>query len=352
MKKLTLVLSAWLLASSLFFASCGDDDNETLKEEFASGVVVVNEGNFSDGDGTLSFYNPESKTVTQDLFGSKNNGVKILSIIQSITIDNDLAYIVANTGNRLEVVNATSFVSEYTLSDLEMPRYFTVVGGKGYLTEWVSYSDPGRVSVVNLTTHEVETTITTGYGAENIIAAGGKLYVSNNFESTVSVIDPADNEVIKTIEVGSSPGEFVVDKDSKLWVICGGGYGEDGPLNDGSFQRINTSTDEVDKTVELNKNVSGRVAINKTRDGIFYFSGKSIYELSTTATEAPSAALVTQADAVGFYGIGFDTENEIIYVGDNRGFIGNGTVYRYQKSGALIGSFTSGRGPNGFIFRQ
>jgi YVTN family beta-propeller protein len=253
----------------------------------------------------------------------------------------------------VEVVNANTFVSEYTLNDVKLPRFFTTFNGKGYLTEWVSFTGKGRVSVVNLQSHTVETTITTDVGADGIVAAGGKLFVSNNFTNTVSVINPSNNEVTKEIEVEGSPAGFVTDKDNKIWVVCTGGSDANyNPLNDGTLHRINPATSEVDKTIELNLNVSGRITINKLRDVIYYFKGKKIYQVSITATTASQDALINETNAVGFYGIGFDTKNEIIYAADAKGFaVGNGVVYRYSKDGTFIDSFDSGRGPNGFIFR-
>lgn len=346
MKKLKSLLRYFLLAGVLIFTSCDDDDKEA-KIEFPSGVFVVNEGNFTEADGTVSHFNWDNGDVTQDLFGTANNKEALGSVVQSMTIDNDLAYIVVNNSNKVEVVNATTFVSEYTLDGLALPRQFITYNGKGYLTEWVGFTDPGRVAVINLESHAIETTITTESGAENIIASNGKLYVSNNFTNTVSVINPSTNQVIETIEVASAPGAFAIDKDNKLWVVCGGAY----QGNDGAFYRINTTTDEVEESIELNVNVDSKMVINKSKDRIYFYKGKNIYELPVTATEAPAEPFITENGAVGFYGIGFDTEHEIIYAADSKAFAGNGTVYRYSKNGTAIDNFTAGRGPNGFVFR-
>jgi YVTN family beta-propeller protein len=351
MKKLRSVLSLVALSAAIVFTSCDKDDDKP-EGEFASGVFVVNEGNFTEADGTISFFDPSSKTVKEDLFGSINDGRALGSVVQSVKVDGDLAYIVVNNSNKVEVVNANTFVSEYTLEDVKLPRYFTTFNGKGYLTEWVSFSDPGRVAVINLNNHSIETTITTDFGAENIIAANGKLFVSNNFTNTVSIIDPVSNEVIDAVEVGNGPGEFAIDKENKLWVICGGGYDMDyNPLNDGALYRINTTTNEVDKTILLNTNVSSKMVMNKSRDVFYYYKGKNIYDIFIADETASGEALIAGTDVVGFYGIGFDAKNEIIYAADAKGFSGNGIVYRYQTDGTLIDTFDAGRGPNGFVFK-
>jgi YVTN family beta-propeller protein len=351
MKKLKFYALILVTIISVSFSSCDDDDNQP-KGKFEEGVLVVNEGNFQDANGTISHISPDG-TVTQDLFGTVNSGLALGDVVQSISIDNDLAYIVVNNSNKIEVVNANTFVSAYTLKDLALPRYFTTFDGKGYLTEWVSYSDPGRVSIVDLNAHEVTESITTDFGAENIIAHQGKLYVSNNFTNTVSVIDPVGKEVIKTIEVGNSPGAFLVDKQNMLWVICGGAFqAENGELVQlDPAKSDDEATNSVLKTVELHANVSSKAAINKAKDKIFYYKGNSVYALSTSDTEAPASALFTETQASSFYGIGIDPENDVLYMADSKSFAGNGTIYRYNLSGTAMDDFSAGVGPNGFEFR-
>lgn len=326
--------------------SCNKDDPKP-KGEFSTGVIIVNEGSFKKADGTIGHFNPSTLEVKQDIFGLKNNGKALGDIVQSLTIDGDLAYIVVNNSNTLEVVNSNTFVAEYTLANVKLPRYFAVYKGKGYLTEWVSFTDPGRVSVINLQDRKIETTITTDFGAEGIIAVDKSIYVSNNFTNTVSVINPADNTVKETIEVGSSPGEFVLDADNKLWVICGGDYG----LDNASLYKINPATNKVETSLQLTISTSSHLALNKAKNQLFFTSGKNIYRINTQNPAVPSVAFITANDAVQVYGIGVDPQTDIIYVADAKGFQGNGLVFRYKSDGTVMDTFIAGKGPNGFVFR-
>jgi hypothetical protein len=123
------------------------------------------------------------------------------------------------------------------------------------------------------------------------------------------------------------------------------------PLNDGALYRINTSTDVVEKVVPLQTNVSGKIAINKSGDVIYYMKGKNIFALSVESATAPAQALIAESQATGFYGIAFNPAEEILYVADAKGFASNGTVYRYRADGTLVNTFTAGRGTNGFAFK-
>jgi len=347
-----------LCAVYCFMLSSCDDENNQPAGEFEKGVFVINEGNYLDADGTVSFIDPDDASVKQDLFGSVNNGLALGDVVQSMTIEGDFSYIVVNNSNKIEVVNANTFESIHTIQGLSLPRYFATLDGKGYVTEWVSYTDPGRVTIIDLENHTSGESITVGYGAENILAHDGLLYVSNNFSNTVSVIDPTEEKVIKTIEVGNSPGTLLLDSQEMVWVMCGGGYDlEFNPLNDGKLVRLDPekSQDElavsVVLSIDLGTNLTPKAAINKAMDRIFYYNGNSVYNLSTSSHAAPASPLFTEANATGFYGIGVDPQNDLLYLADAKNFAGNGTVYRYTLSGEPVDNKVAGRGPNGFVFK-
>lgn len=351
MKHLKTITSKLLLAFAIpfFLISCGDDE-PVSKGAYENGVLILNEGNFGNGNGSISHFEVGTTTVTNNVFQTITEA-PLGDVAQSIFVDADKAYLVVNNSNKVEVVNSNTFKLDFTI-DAALPRYMTSFSGKGYLTEWVSFSDPGRVSVINLSTGASESTITTGFGAENIIVANGNIYVSNNFQSDVSVINPATNQVTATINLTNAPGGFVIDKNDALWVICGGGYDANfSPLNNGAFYKINTSDNSINSTIALEANVPVKIAINNAKDAIYYYSGSEVFKLGINDSAKPANAFITESTAVSFYGIGVNPSNDNIYVGDSKGFQANGAVYRYKSDGTSIDNFTVGIGPNGFAFR-
>ena len=151
---ISLLISVLLLT----LAACKKDE-PTPKGEFSTGVLVVNEGNFGNSDGSLSFYNTTTRVVQQNIFGLKNKGLALGDVVQSVRVESNLAFIVVNNSNKMVVTDANTMVSQYTITGLSLPRYFTTLNGKGYLTEWINFSDTGRVAVINLESKKVETTI-------------------------------------------------------------------------------------------------------------------------------------------------------------------------------------------------
>lgn len=343
-----------LVFFSVVITSCDNDDSGP-KGQFANGVFVLNEGAFGSGNGTISHYS-SSGVVTQDLFGTVNNGKALGDVVQSMTIEDNTGYIIVNNDNKIEVVDAYTFTSQATIKDLALPRYMVIDDDRdlGYITEWVSFTDPGRVRVINLKDNSLTTSITTESGAENLLLEDDLLYVSNNFTNTVSVIDTKTNAVIKTIEVAWAPGQLLEDAQDRIWVVCGGSWGG----NDGALVQIDPSkSDEPDaesvvKTIELSMNISSKAVISNDGNDIFYFAGKSVYKVSSAATSAPASPFITESNAVNFYGIGIDPKSGVLYMGDDKGFTGSGVVYRYNADGTAIDNFTAGIGPNGFAFYE
>ena len=344
------------LFAILFFTvfSCDDDDNRKPSGQFSQGVFVVNEGAFSSANSSITHYDPSTSTATQNIFSTVNNGKALGDVAQNMSIHDNIGYIVVNNSNTIEVVDAPTFSSKATISGLALPRYFTVDDGLGYVTEWVSFTDPGRVSIIDLRTNEVIGNIPVGYGAENIFEEDDLLYVSNNFENTVSVIDTHTRTVVKTITVADAPGEILEDADDKIWVVCGGSW--DG--NDGALVQLDpgksrdASAQSVVKTIALGMNIAAKAALSSNGRDLFYFTGTKIYKLATSSTTAPEEPLINESAATEFYGIGVDPKTNTLYAGDAKAFVGSGTVFRYESSGTALDNFTTGIGPNGFVFHN
>jgi YVTN family beta-propeller protein len=341
-----------ILAISFFLFSCEKDEApvEPLGQ-YESGVFIINEGAFGQSNASMTHYDPNAKTVTNQIFFKKNNSSSLGDVFQSYFIHDTLGFNIINNSNTVEIVNANTFKS-LGVVDVSLPRYMTTNNTKAYLSEWVSFSDPGRVSVINLNDLELETTITVGYGAENLLVVDNMLYVSNNFQSDISIIDLESNQVVKTLEVGSAPGGLLLDANNDLWVACGGGSDENwAPLNNGSLVKISTATNTVTTTVALGANIPTKISINSSKDAILYLVANEVFKLAISEDTKPAKAFITTDIAGTIYGIGVNPSTDVIYLADSKGFAENGQVYRYNADGSVLDNFEVSVGPNGFVFK-
>jgi DNA-binding beta-propeller fold protein YncE len=344
MKKLAL----WSLVATVFLTSCGGDD-EGNPDKSAGSVYVVNEGNFNQTNGSITSYDPQTEEVSTFVFQTAN-GRPLGDVAQSFFIDADeVGYVVVNNSKKIEVVNA-DFVSTATIDDnLANPRYLLRANDQLFVSNWGTFDenyalDQSYVLILDAETFEKEGAVNTEDGTENLAFADGYVYASNNFGNTVSVIKTSTGELEKTFEVGYSPGEMVVDEAGAVWLICGGSY----KGNDGAIYKLGTSA--ATKEVDLEVNPSTRLSIDKAHGVLYFIAGTSVgsYKIAQKVLEKE---LITIDDAVGFYGLGYNEAEDVIYIADAKGFQGKGTVYRYSADGEVLSTFEAGVAPNGFVFK-
>jgi len=117
MKKLNYVkLAVFSLIISILNVSC-DDENPKPTGEYTDGIFITNEGNFSAGNGSVSFYSNKKDSVYNNIF-SLINDRPLGSVVQSLTVFDDNAYIVVNASNKIEVVESVSFKEKVTITGL------------------------------------------------------------------------------------------------------------------------------------------------------------------------------------------------------------------------------------------
>ena len=233
MKKLSILILFLIL-----IVSC--KKNEDVPNSLflsGDGVFVVNEGNFTWGNGSLSYYSYDSAKIYNDLFYSVN-GRPLGDVPNSMEIKDDLAYIVVNNSGKIEVIKKSTLESVATISGLISPRYIAFVNSsKAYITSM--YSD--SLTIIRLDDNSVSGYINLGRSSESIVTAGNNAFVANWVGgSKVMVINIADDQLVDSIEVGIEPESMVIDKNNMLWVLCTGGWTKE---NFAELDGINTTTD-------------------------------------------------------------------------------------------------------------
>lgn len=344
-----------LATQLLMLASCDQESDNQPKGTYERGVFTINEGNFNRGNGSVSFYNRQTKTVDADIFKKVNNR-PTGDVIQDLFVYNDRAYIVANNSGKVEVADANTFQSIATVEGLALPRYFAAGNQKGYVSEWVGFSGNGRVSVIDLKTNLVTKTIPTGELPEQLFLHDNKLYVANSEDNTLTVINTTTDAVEATIEVGDAPNGFVLDVNNKLWVLCGGNKEwlpdfsglDEAASTVGSLVRLNPVSRAVETRLVFGsrKDSPAHLSTNSGRNKLYYTYQGKVFQMDITATALPDNHLINR----DFYGFGVDPSGNILY-GSPETFTANSKVIRYNANGVALDSFQAGIGTRGFLFR-
>ena len=191
----------------------------------------------------------------------------------------------------------------------------TIVGDKGYVTNWGSGLDSldDYVAVINLTTNTIENnTISLDEGVEQITAVNNKLYVTHkgawSTNNIVSVVDLNNSNSVTEIEVNYIPDEIIVDDSDNIIVLCQANpltYNDDYSVvltvvGTSSITFIDTESDEVEREITFPE--TQRADFMSYDSGkIYYYQGSTskVYQIDESATE-----LATQGIDVGtIYGM-------------------------------------------------
>ena len=367
MKMNKLVLIA--ITGAAFFASCSDNDTFTPPTKYVplgkydSGVLVLNQGGFGHDDASVSYISADFTKSENDIFSTANTDIMLGDTAQDIAFDGDLAYIIVNNSNKIEIVNRYTLKSQGTISTgLSNPRYMVIYNGKGYVTNWGNGSNTADdfVAIVDLNTKVVTGTIPVAEGPERILENNGKLYVAQaggfGFGNSISVINIATSAVT-SIAVGDVPNSMQI-KDNYLWVGYGGKPYYAPTETAGGVVKIDLSTGALVQAYgygDHTKHVS-----NLFIDGtsVFYTVDAGIYKFGFGDAALPLIPVFTTT-AQGVNSVySFAIKSYHIYVGDAGDYIHAGKVYVYSSGtgpgqsdiGTLEGTYTVGITPTGFYF--
>jgi YVTN family beta-propeller protein len=331
----------------LFLVACRKDQPSPITTQFnnsSSGVFISNEGNFQFGNASVGFYNPNDQSYAKDLFKSANNR-PLGDVCQSLYFFNNKIYITVNNSNKIEVVNPTTFSSIATITGFQSPRYFLPVSiQKAYVTDY----NANAISVIDLNSNSLIKKIPCKGWTEELIASNGKVYVTNKNSHSLYIIDPLNDLIIDSIQIGYGANSIQLDRFNRLWVLANGNA-QNNEL--ASFSLINTTNDSVVKTIYFNSTNEQpwRLKINGSADTLYYLNN-GVYALPINATQLNNQPLIPENKRL-FYGLGIDPFSNIIYVSDAIDYVQSGIIYRFQSNGQLINSFKAGIIPNDFYFK-
>lgn len=343
--------------SAIFLTACSNDDENTEAPlgNYDNGVLILNQGGFGNGNASISYVSEDFVTQQNNIFSLVNPTITLGDTAQDIGFYQDLAFIVLNVSNKIEIVNRYTMAHVATISSgLDNPRFIAFSNGKGFVTNWADGTNTSDdyVAVVNLSTYAVSSTIAVAEGPEKIIENNNKLYVAHaggfNFGNTISVINAATNSLQTTINVGDVPNSLKI-KDNSLYVICGGKPSYATTETAGSLVKINLSNNSVSNTINFTATTHpSNLIING--NNMYYTVDDAVFKTSLNATTLPSTPLFTTTSQ-GVYGVySFAVENDKIYVGDAGDYNSNGKVYIYSEAGILENQYTVGVIPAGFFF--
>ncbi len=334
----------WFTLLALMAISCSDKNTDTpvVHPLEDGGLFVLNQGNFTYGNASLSYYHPIEKTVEPAVF-YEINGAPLGDVAQSMVIHGEVAYVVVNNSGYIYSFDRHTGQFLGKITGFESPRQMMFVDDeKAYVSDlYANY-----ITVVSPSGYEILRHIPLGRSSEAMVMVGGQAFVCqwSDYNQThennqVMVIDTETDMVIDSIHVGKEPNSMVLDGDGYLWVLCSGGYMNVEKPSLWKIDRVNHAIMLVMQFPEQNSNPTC-LSYDANNDRLLFING-GIFAVSTKATELPSVPIIEGGEA-NFYALYVDTASSEIYVSDAGNYLSNGQVFRYNAQGTLVDSFEAG----------
>ncbi|NNJ55952.1 MAG: hypothetical protein HKP14_07460 [Bacteroidia bacterium] len=332
---------AILIAASCFLGGCKDEpETPTLVLE-GNDVLISNEGNFGWGEGSLSLYNPTTKSVQNDVFRTKN-GQGIGNVFQSISYHNNQYFFVVNNSNKI-VLTSDSFQQTNEIIGLTSPRYFyKVADHKAYVTDLYSKS----ISVVDMKSLTVSSEIEMNGWTEKGVIVNNEFWVVNVESKYIYIIDIASDAVTDSIEVRFAPESIIQDSNGTIWILS---KGDEVNSKQPSLAAVNAVNKKFIKEITLNGLPTNLIYDEQLNQ--MYFLNSGIYSMPADTASRPEVWLESNNNN-NFYGLGVNPSNNEVYVSDIHDFVQKSTIYRYSSQANLLDEFKTGIIAGNFFFHQ
>ncbi len=208
--------------------SCREDINIPAGQMKPEGIYIVNEGNYLASTGDISFFDPDSMKVVNNLFLGAN-GAPAGDVVQDMLVHDTLGIIAVNNSNKVRIVNIRTFKLIRDIP-VTLPRRIAMAGAsKAYISCW-----DGHVRILDLNTLTVTGSVPVPESyPEGILVAGGLAFVSLSAgfdwgvqpgqHRELAVISAAADTLTARIPVGYNPQKMALYEDwDRIYVACGG----------------------------------------------------------------------------------------------------------------------------------
>jgi hypothetical protein len=356
MKKINYLILLFTLG--MFVTSCEKEKIETESGAFSEGIYVVNEGNFNQGNSSISFVNENLSKVENDVFHSVNS-TDLGDQAQSIGFSEDNAYIVVTASNKIEVVDKNTMERKVSIaSGLENPRYFEAINNNtGLVSCWGDTQDEtdDYLAIVNLNNNTVTGQIQVALGPEKMVKNNRYLFIAHKgawgTNNKVSVYDLVLKQITNIITVGNRPNSMVIT-DDYLWVLCAGEPYWTGNETAGQLYKININNGfDIEQVYDFDTTEHPNFLCSDA-DKLFYYLNGKIYTVNTTGTSITPIELFTyQSNYYGAYNM--EAYNGKLYITDAADYTQEGEISCYKTTdGSEIARKTVGIIPGdiGFNF--
>lgn len=328
---------------TLCILSCNKDDigpqygDTTDKIEGAPGFWVLNEGNWTWGNASISFYDTQRKQMSNQVYQSKQE-TPLGDVLQSMFFKDDRRFLILNNSHQIKMCS-DEMILENNFEGFNGPRYMEHLSNSDYL---VTSLNGKQVYKLNIETGQVTTFAEVADWTEKIIKFNNSLIVEHKSFSDTKPEDQQllkldlNGEVTKTLDILAPHSELTKmdaskfcfisqhDDESKLWVC-------DTTFNIQTF------------------NIPEKVSQISYSSNTIYLAGQNLWSFTPSTSSFTKIKSLTDKT---IYGLS-STDDGYIYICDAKDYVSSGDFLIYSTiTQTLIDSVKTSIIPSEIYFEK
>lgn len=355
MKKQFYYLGYALIAVSLLSITSCKKDTPAAPEKpqtAVSGVYILNEGDWTGDNASLSYFDLETNEMKNDVFYEVNSETVLGELANDMGIYGSKLFITVTGSNKVEILNATNGKILKTVN-IEEPRYIAFYGKYAFISSYTN-----QVFVVDTASMSIHTKIEVGRTPEQLAVSGAQVFVANagwkdaiaggEYDNRVSVIDAENLVKVKDIEVADNIDRVYADNNGHVYVNSSTIYGVwPEELYPSRLYVIDTETNAVEQLPFG----AGLMAIAGEKAYLAsgnYQEGKTqLLEMNTATLLVKPLDILSGVDNLN--GLATDPDSGDLWVST---YTNPGKVYRYKTTTKEMDTYTVGIFPKTFSFKR
>ena len=304
-------------------------------------VLIGNEGNFQNGNASLSSYNINTQQTTSNIYQAINQEL-IGDVLHSIYHSDHLLYLVVNNSGKIIAIDDESLEKKMEIRNLVSPRKIIKVDNSKF---YISDLYASEVTVYNNYDGAIGKIPVDGW-CEDIIIQNGKAYISNITNNQLYVVNTSNDNIFDSISVGSNPISIKEDSRGNIWVLCQGNLTNN---ENPSISIIETNTNLILKSFSLTNNFSHPSSLEiDIQTNQIYFINKHIYKIQNLDDTVANEILFNNNN--NFYNLKINPYTKDVYITDAKDYVQNGTLYIIDGIGNFVDEIATGIIPKSIVF--
>lgn len=339
MKKLVLSLALLAFVSSCSNVDDSSDNNEVpnIEKPYANGILITNEGNFTSSNAEISFISNDLNLTYNKIFAANNNNLNLGDVAQFIGTNGNLAYIVMNNSNTIQIVDRYTFKKVNQITEkLNAPRAIAFSNEKIYVTN----ANDNTVTIYSETTFSYVKSVSLDFQPEQLVATSNYIYVQSSPFATgnaVEIINTSSDTNTKDLNFEVSLNGITTDGNS-VYVLAS---------NSDKTIISQIKNEVISKTISNSELKSSRF-LTFDNNNLYFTNGTGVYSLSKELSSIPSTPLFNVNDNSWSTLYGFNVIDGKVFSSDANGFTENSIVTIYDLNGNVLKTFSTEIGTNGF----